>query len=292
MRGLTLTPSARAWLRQTTAARVLSSFDQACNLINQDGALLSLVTSERGLNPFALLVSAEGAAPFQAIHADSHVSVTAGALALDHLPIAWDDAEVWDPRPEWEVVRAAFAPPALLSELADMALALSTRPSLLDLYQARPNGSALEEVVLKRARATAQALVKGIAARSLAGCRAGAQGLAGLGSGLTPAGDDFIMGVLLAIWAGLFGAGAVDLCLPMAEAAAPRTHALSAAYLRAAAQGECPRHWHVLFQAVSEYNHDTLRAALQAVLASGHSSGADALAGFVAVRRTKLDIHS
>jgi hypothetical protein len=126
-------------------------------------------------------------------------------------------------------------------------------------------------------------LVAGVARREVSDATAGAQTLAGLGGGLTPAGDDFIVGVLLAAWAGLYAPGAHMLAPSLAEAAAARTTTLSAAYLRAAAQGECIAHWHALFAALVQADGAALPAAVSALVSIGHTSGADALAGFLAV---------
>jgi len=106
--------------------------------------------------------------------------------------------------------------------------------------------------------------------------------LAGLGGGLTPAGDDFILGALLAAWAGLYGPSAPALAAGVAKAAAAATTTLSAAYVRAAARGECSAYWHRLFAALLQPQTGEAPAALAALLAVGHTSGADALAGFLA----------
>jgi hypothetical protein len=115
----------------------------------------------------------------------------------------------------------------------------------------------------------------------------GAARLAGLGGGLTPAGADLVVGVCLAAWAGLFGAGTAALCPGLAATVAAQTTTLSAAYVTAAARGECAHHWHQLFDALTDRSDSALRAATRSLLAVGHTSGADALAGFIlSLRRT------
>ena len=141
-----------------------------------------------------------------------------------------------------------------------------------------------QQALLDRAQRGAAQLVRGLLAGSTEPCLAGAKVLAGLGGGLTPAGDDFIVGVLLATWAGLYGSGAEALCQPIVAAAAPLTTTLSAAYLRAAARGECMAQWHAFFEALLRSEAQAMRAAIRALMATGHTSGADALAGFLAVR--------
>jgi hypothetical protein len=113
--------------------------------------------------------------------------------------------------------------------------------------------------------------------------------LAGLGGGLTPAGDDFICGALFAGWAGLLplsqrerGPGGEGELSSIANSAASRTTTLSAAYLRAAARGECMALWHSLFEALRSSDASALPSVVESLLAVGHTSGADALAGFIA----------
>jgi hypothetical protein len=107
----------------------------------------------------------------------------------------------------------------------------------------------------------------------------GAVGLAGLGTGLTPSGDDFLGGAML--WAWLTHPAPESFCYAIAQAAAPRTTTLSAAFLRAASRGECSAAWHALLAALNEGAGEQITTAAQGVLAHGASSGADILAGFL-----------
>ena len=107
---------------------------------------------------------------------------------------------------------------------------------------------------------------------------AGGELLAGLGGGLTPAGDDFLTGVML--WAWLAHPEAQGFCRRLLEASAARTMMLSAAFLRCAAAGECSAAWHDLLAALDGGTARQVAEAVKSVLSFGHSSGADALAGF------------
>ncbi|MBP7691832.1 MAG: DUF2877 domain-containing protein, partial [Anaerolineales bacterium] len=164
-----------------------------------------------------------------------------------------------------------------LAELAALAPGWAPAGSLLDLFQ-----TGAGTPLLARVAAGAADLTGGLAARDAARAVAGARYLAGVGGGLTPAGDDFIVGALLAVWAGRAGAGADALAEPVAAAAAPLTTTLSAAYVRAAARGEGSAYWHALLAALAA--GADWRPALRDLLAVGHTSGADALAGFLSVR--------
>ena len=108
-----------------------------------------------------------------------------------------------------------------------------------------------------------------------------ASGLIGLGPGLTPSGDDFLMGALAALDA--LGQTNMHTALGRAVvAAAGRTSPLSASLLHAAAAGH-----------VGEYLHKTMaalvrgdpNAGIETAGRIGHTSGWDALAGAVVTAR-------
>lgn len=105
--------------------------------------------------------------------------------------------------------------------------------------------------------------------------------LAGLGGGLTPAGDDFMMGAMYAAWIIHPPEVAGVLVQTMANTAAPLTTSLSAAWLRSAGRGEAETLWHRFFNALLSSNAGAVRDEIQKILAVGHTSGADALAGFL-----------
>ncbi len=112
-------------------------------------------------------------------------------------------------------------------------------------------------------------------------CREGAGRLAGLGSGFTPAGDDFIVGVIYALFAVAKGGSAQFLATAIAEEAMPKTTRLSAAWLRVAMRGEATEAWHSLVAALASKDSRRLVAPTNRIKETGHSSGVAALAGFV-----------
>jgi hypothetical protein len=113
----------------------------------------------------------------------------------------------------------------------------------------------------------------------LASLRSGAAQLAGLGGGLTPAGDDFLTGAML--WAWLAHPASAGYCATLLSASITETTILSAALLQAASWGECSAPWHDMLGALAGGSDAELERAVQGVLAHGHTSGADALAGFL-----------
>lgn len=269
----TITPAAQQWLAGTTHARLLNVFEHACNLVNQNGAIMALETQLLARAPFALQIEA---ADFHGLKPSDAVRVVGTELYLGQWRIQTASAQLWNPVPNWATVRRALkSNPDLFNSLSQQALATCPPESLMELYRAPGSNP-----VLKLSALGAANLVNGLRTRTLDQAINGALQLAGLGPGLTPSGDDFILGVMLAAWAGLYAAAAEEYCVPLAHAASPRTTSLSAAFLHAAARGEAMSPWHTLFAALA--CPDNLPAALRAVLKIGHTSGADALAGFIA----------
>ena len=102
--------------------------------------------------------------------------------------------------------------------------------------------------------------------------------LIGLGPGLTPAGDDFVAGAMIALRA--FGEHALadriaGWALPLAE---KNTGKISRAHLRCAAAGEGHEALHDLLSALN-HGESAIAHAMQALDRVGHSSGRDAAAG-------------
>lgn len=260
-------------------------FENACNLIDAESDVLSLVTPLIGNGPFNVvippLVFSRHISP-----ADS-VVCTASNLGVGNLSVDLTSAKRWTPRPAWEPIREKRAAlrkviPLLYQALHDLApsgslaaLATNLSPPLFESdaalqYQAR---AAVEQFLAWVRRGEGVVLV---------------EQLAGLGPGLTPAGDDFLMGSLLAIWACQPDEQARSLSRAVVEAASPRTTPFSAAWLRAAARGECSHHWHALFESIVAAHELAVSDAAAAIIRQGHTSGSDMLTGFVMMLKEML----
>ncbi|HJS17255.1 MAG TPA: DUF2877 domain-containing protein, partial [Anaerolineales bacterium] len=108
-----------------------------------------------------------------------------------------------------------------------------------------------------------------------------AKQLAGLGVGLTPSGDDLMLGAVYATWIIHPYDTAKALAEEIANIAAPLTTSLSAAWLRSAGRGEAGILWHQFFDALITAEHTQIQEATDNILAVGETSGADALMGFM-----------
>jgi hypothetical protein len=109
--------------------------------------------------------------------------------------------------------------------------------------------------------------------------------LIGLGHGLTPSGDDFLIGAL----AMLDALDQTNMRAALARAvvaAADRTSPLSASFLRAAAAGHVGENLHTIIAAILTGDADAAFAAARRI---GHTSGWDALTGAVVTARSAGD---
>jgi hypothetical protein len=113
--------------------------------------------------------------------------------------------------------------------------------------------------------------------------------LAGLGGGFTPAGDDFLLGAIYALWATRPESAALPLAEAIAEGAAPLTTRVSAAYLRAGARGAAGQAWHSLVETLAGGGAEAITFAVTRLARIGHTSGADALTGYVLSLGALLD---
>lgn len=240
-----VTPRAQQWLRNSRSARVLHLFEEVCTLINERDEVISLVSPAIGSGPFTVVLAGEFTA---GLAVDQPVALDGARRALTVGPLVVDTgaAAVWQPRPDWSKLRnadiAKWPPAAGLPANIDASLKLT---------------------------------IDGIIDNDALTCRAGVEGLAGRGPGLTPMGDDVLVGVLYALWVWY----PPHLSRPRQEwlemiraTAVPRTTTLSANFLRAAGDGEAVWQWHELVNGRPR--------AIDRILAIGHTSGADAWAGF------------
>jgi hypothetical protein len=249
-------------------------FDHACDLVGPDGDVVALVLPEIGNGPLNVLVDGWPGA-FAAVDLGTHAWTEGGALYLGNLIIKLDLATVWEPRPDWERLRRNRE--QIKSHLPLMR-DLAQRPAPTDsLLAGRASNLPHHAAAWEAAEGLRHAWSRGWSMDQRA--EALVARLAGLGTGLTPAGDDFLTGVMLRAW--LAHPSPLAFCRALCEAATPRTTKLSAAFLRAAARGECGIAWHNLFDALYSGTTRGLHTAVQEIVAVGHTSGADMLAGFL-----------
>lgn len=252
-----MTPAVNDWLTNSHHLRILHVFDHACNLINEHKDVLSIITPQIGNGPFNLVV--EDTVWFSDhIQVESPVRVLGNKLTLNDLIIDTDKAIIWNPCPDWDRLHGQ----------RNNILKQSV-PLPLDGFQ-----PSLPAALLS-------ALTNFIVTANVSASLAITRQLAGLGMGLTPSGDDFLMGALYAAWIIHPRKIVSILAKKIAETAAPLTTAISAAWLRSAGRGEASVLWHQLFDGL--ITGGDVELPIAKILSIGETSGADALSGFLGV---------
>ena len=257
---LSLTPNVNDWLSKSRYPRILHVFDGVCNLINECREVLSIVTPQIGNGPFNIVVE-DDVLFSNHLNLQSPISAFPAQLNLGDFTIHTEDAKLWSPRPKWEMLH--IRRDDIISQLTKL---------LITNYQSPVSNPQFSN-----------SLVYALANADLSASLIAAQKLAGLGIGLTPAGDDFIMGAILAAWiihpAKVVGAFTAE----VTEVAAALTTSLSAAWLRSAGRGEAGIFWHQLFETLLTGDPFSIQLQINILLSIGHTSGEDALAGFLGV---------
>ena len=109
--------------------------------------------------------------------------------------------------------------------------------------------------------------------------------LVGLGPGLTPSGDDFLGGMLIALHVAGHAAVAKEIWSAIEPIARRRTNDISMAHLCAAAEGYGSAALHALLEDVSAGGSARISGSIADLVASGHTSGWDTLAGAIGALR-------
>ncbi|WP_052891079.1 DUF2877 domain-containing protein [Thermogemmatispora carboxidivorans] len=249
---------------------VHSVFSAAANLLFPLEFVLSLNAQDGPALPNGIrLRAARGAFPFCALRPGMPVLLGAGRLYIEdlHWSVDLQSCPCW----RTQLRRPPHLEPMLLVRNRERLRRLLLAPGLLRVRQeeshpllAAMNAALRGEHCLPEEPKTLAEL------------------LAGRGPGLTPSGDDLLVGWLAAGW-WLRGAepGFLTTCAQLLEAAGPRTHLLSRTWLSWAARGCFALPLLQLLESLAEEHEERLLAQAQAVLALGASSGYDLLCGLV-----------
>ena len=252
--------------------QVHSVFTRACNITRAAGGLLALVVREVGAVPRGFQLATPPAFSFlDIVRRGQAVACRGGILRIEGSPLS---VELRPARP-W---RSAL--PGLALDLGGGNVARAWAVAWSKLVETQG-----EDVLPRQAAGPIAALLR--ATRALRGKDAAtaAAGLIGLGTGLTPAGDDFLIGFLAGLWrtAGCDPARRAFLAdVGAAIAATTATNAISRGFLEAAAEGEVSEPLAVLADRLAHgAAPEEVRAAVRAALAVGASSGAAGALGLL-----------
>ena len=254
---------------------VLGRFDHACNLVDREGRVIALTLPEIGNGPFSIVVAGDPGL-FSRFSVDQPTLANQYDLTVGGWRINLRAAKIWEPK-----LACSNQPLKISSTIASIIKPYAGWPHLAEVNSFANSASRLAGAAAQ----LNQALIEHEKSERHEGHERYERAekvveaidqLAGLGSGLTPAGDDYIVGVMAALWL----IGRKEMLSEMARIAVVKTTALSAAFLRAAAQGEFMEPWHALVQTLCAGEIEAFSQAIKWVAQFGASSGLDALAGF------------
>lgn len=245
----------------------LSRHDHACNFQTATGVIIALVTSQYGNGPFHIVLPH----PLPSLLTSSNdlcAQWRQGTLYIGPLQVAVQQAAVWSP----DLPALHPISPDALLWLHEPTTQYSPSPLHIGV-------GALGE----RAQQGVAAIQIGFTQGDFDQVRTGVTRLAGLGPGLTPAGDDFLVGLLAAFHACRLRLqeDQPNVCRLIAQIAAAQTTQLSAQWLRCAGQGHFGEAWHTLMNALNRNDRLTITTAAHRILTTGATSGVDAMNGFL-----------
>ena len=267
-----------AWVPQKDFSGVVHSvFRRACNLRTKDG-LITLLAGDAADAPNGIRLATPSGFDFQDhIVAGSAVGCRAriARVAASELAIELSTGRRW-----------SGSLVALATDVAKPRTAAAWCAARDELARQRP----MRHMPAKVARATA--ILVRATRRSRATEAAGVLiSMVGCGDGLTPAGDDVIVGYLAGLWSTAGRARRRHrflsaLAAPV-EAAADRTTDISRAYLAQAIRGHFPAHLvtlarHIAYGAPAARVRTTTRRALAVGVSSGPAGICGLLAGMAA----------
>ena len=260
------------YLRQPRAGYILATFDRS-SYLDMDGQIVALVTPVLLNGPLNIVVDAETF--HDRVAAGDTATSTDRGLRAGGIEIELAGAIVWDAAlPPW--------PGEHISRLRDN---LVTLRGVLEVEAPEgglaraATGHVATTALETRAAPALRDLARGLQHPDALLVGHAASTLAGLGPGLTPSGDDVLVGCLLTL--ALYPDTADLMRQAIVSGVRDRTTRISMAYLEAAARGEASEAWHRLVDAVAENDPDRIAAAARSVMAFGETSGSDMLAGLV-----------
>ncbi|GDX08021.1 DUF2877 domain-containing protein [Buttiauxella sp. A111] len=278
---VTLTANSCGYLtarRLPEIIQVHSCFSHALNLIDDDGHLFTLLSSEKYQNlPDAVRVTQpENWDWRQQASRGETVRTTAGKLQARHWQVDISAATIWQPRLGGSSVSLNALPDALRHyETLSSQLFLFCLEHQVesDLLWAR---SPLSPSESKRQLAPAEAMEQ---------FESQVAQLIGFGRGLTPDGDDYLLGYLAALWPWKLNVGLREHQQRLHQAISinlPRTTDISRHYLNRALEGHYSQPVCELLEKITTRTPTAdVIAATEHVMQFGASSGVDCLAGIL-----------
>jgi len=261
---------------------VHSIFVRACNIALESGALLTLVSSEKTNVPNGLRIQTPPLFAFpDFVRVGEPAACRGGTVRFTQSPLSIDLRTA----ARWHIDLSGLR---IDLHRQDQAAAWIIAWQTLRQYQ---RGDTIRAIIEARTRAegafgTVPALLEATETLQVEEACAAIGPLIGLGPGLTPSGDDFLVGYLAGLWstasfdtARLRFLASVGVWL---SEAASQTNVISQSAIRSTVRGNASEPLARLAQQLDRADTiDGIRAETQAALRVGHSSGTDGVAGLL-----------
>lgn len=285
-------PIQSLFLQEPQVGTVYSVFNKATYIIF-DEILLSLLSDELPHMPNSVrLRSVVIDELLSNLQPRMEVCVGNGSLIIPNCNFSFHltDIPLWEPRPDVTIYQWNRETVAQHSRLLTQFLAKKQHQNGLAplvgslLLENSPQETPLSRMAMPKLRLLVQSSWR----QNIAGVEEAAFGLAGLGPGLTPSGDDVLGGfaAIMTLLSPQLSADSISrkhIASTIAKVAKPRTTKLSAVLLEFAAQGEVSEQFGTLLLSlnlpVEEF--EIVQKAADGVLAFGASSGGDSLLGML-----------
>jgi len=270
---------AHRFCQDVAFAKVEAVLDR-CVYLRAGGEFICIGDRRIGNGPVTL-TSSHFPVPSFRLSAGQVGCIDSQSIAIGTVRFALDGSELWQP-PNWPICPS----PDRLSDICAMfmssAAALAPQEGLARcvIDKSGISDSALSRIARPRI-AKFERWLSGQFERShvsTVSAREAVQGLIGLGPGLTPSGDDFLVGALAALNAIHETEAHAALARAIFDMQPGLTTPLSACFLRAAAAGHLSENLHAVISLLLTRH---VEAAIATAAKIGHSSGWDMMAGLV-----------
>jgi hypothetical protein len=273
---ISASPKAKRWLDHFTRARIINIFPAVVNLADDGNHLLSLVTPTVGNGPFSMVVDTPDLSLL--VQDSDQISYADVRLAVGKSIFNLENTLEWDPLPNWLAIRRINRQ-ELVIRIEQQLLNLPKKDGFAEVFYT--DGMEPRSKFYSSMKKGAELLFEGLSGDDTEKMVTGGEALGGLGVGLTPSGDDFLVGTMFGLWASRPGKKAISTAELIWAGAAGQTTSLSREWLSAAVAGEAGEDWHKLVEALLAGNEELVDIAIERILTTGATSGADALCGFV-----------
>lgn len=283
----------------TRSVAVHSSYRGAINLIT-DGGLVSLLPVSAGRGPINVNVDPEIFRSLSSLAARHQISIRQGTLEFaDGLVLEYDTSRVYNPPLRFDRSVTSMSQVERNLEVSRETSLVSGKFGGLGGLLFESWGCAVKARSIPADFRTVIAVVRELLAAvrdcNMNGIRTSTRGLAGLGPGLTPSGDDLLAGFMLAYILGSEnrqGNGNARLVNSLIlRASARRTSTFSFEVLRQAAFGRANEKLRDLAEAIYTGEERDVKVKTLHVLSMGANSGTDLVVGVLLGVRTSLGSH-